>query len=154
MLVCFVVSANGVAVAWLWLKKMCRQMIISSLIILFYKLCTLKIKSNFHRMYFLFNRVEATTLPGSWLQRCMACGKNNVLYTVVLVCGTRNRSEWPLVRREVRWGGVPLVYQHYDSWYHTQELQCTGHYSSHKPYTSATNYLEVWWLQLIMFLEL
>jgi hypothetical protein len=27
----------------------------------------------------------STTLPGSWLQRCMACGKNNVLYTVVLV---------------------------------------------------------------------
>jgi hypothetical protein len=32
----------------------------------------------------------------------------------------------------------------YDSWYHTQELQCTGHNSSHKPYASGTNYLEVW----------
>ena len=49
------------------------------------------------------SRVSAsTTLPGSWFQRRMVCGKNSVLYTVVLVCGTRNRSEWPLVRREVR----------------------------------------------------
>jgi hypothetical protein len=36
----------------------------------------------------------------------------------------------------------------YDSWYHTQELQCTGHHSSHKPYASGTNYMEVWWKQL------
>ena len=35
---------------------------------------------------------------------------------------------------------------HYDSWYHTQELQCTGHHSFHKPYASGTNYMmEVWW---------
>jgi hypothetical protein len=47
----------------------------------------------------------STTLPGSWFQKHMACGKNDVLYTVVLVFGTRNRSEWPLVRREawLRW---------------------------------------------------
>jgi hypothetical protein len=43
-----------------------------------------------------------TILLGSWFQKHMACGKNDVLYTVVLVCGTRNRSEWSLVRREVR----------------------------------------------------
>jgi hypothetical protein len=52
------------------------------------------------------SRVSAsTTLPGSWFQRCMDCGKNDVLYTVDLVCGTRYRSEWPLVQREVwlRW---------------------------------------------------
>ena len=49
------------------------------------------------------SRVSAsTTLLGSWFQKHMACGKNDVLYTVVLVCGTRNHSEWPLVRREVR----------------------------------------------------
>jgi hypothetical protein len=44
----------------------------------------------------------STTLQGSWFQRHMACEKNDVMYTVVLVFGTRNRSEWPLVRREVR----------------------------------------------------
>jgi hypothetical protein len=130
----------------------------------------------------------------------MVCGKNDVMYTVVLVCGTRNRSEWPLVQREVRlrWCSAGMLvcfvvtakdsinkveavqrwaarfatgdyqctssvtvmlqqlqwqslqsrqaYQrsttstaplfepeaiHYDSWYHTQELQCTWHHSSH-----------------------
>ena len=35
-----------------------------------------------------------------------------------------------------------------DSWYHTQGLQCTGHHSSHKPYASGTNYVEVWWKQI------
>ena len=49
------------------------------------------------------SRVSAsTTLPGSWFQRRMACGKNDLLCTVVLVCGTMNLSEWTLVRREVR----------------------------------------------------
>jgi hypothetical protein len=41
----------------------------------------------------------------------MACGKNDVLYTVVLMCDTRNRSEWPLVGREVRLRWCSLVYQ-------------------------------------------
>ena len=53
----------------------------------------------------------STTLPGSRFQRRMACGKNDVLYTVVLMCDTRNRSEWPLVRREVRLRWCSLVYQ-------------------------------------------
>ena len=49
------------------------------------------------------SRVSAyTTLPGSWFQRRMACVKNDVLYTVVLVCHTRNRNDWALVQREVR----------------------------------------------------
>ena len=41
----------------------------------------------------------------------MACGMNDVLYTVVLMCDTRNRSEWPLFRREVRLRWCSLVYQ-------------------------------------------
>ena len=53
----------------------------------------------------------STTLPSSWFQRRMACGKNYVLYTVVLVCGTRNRSEWPLIWREVplRWCSAGIL---------------------------------------------
>ena len=60
----------------------------------------------------------STTLPGSLYQRRMACGKNDVLYTVVLVCGTRNRSEWPLVRREVRlrWCSAGISTKLYTMW--------------------------------------
>jgi hypothetical protein len=52
-----------------------------------------------------FTTIPGTTHKNCWFQRRMACGKNYVLYTVVLVCGTRNRSEWPLIWREVplRW---------------------------------------------------
>ena len=58
------------------------------------------------------SRVSAsTTLPGSWFQRRMACGKNDVIYTVVLcvVPGIVVNGLW--FEERCGWGGVPLVYQ-------------------------------------------
>ena len=53
-----ILNTHSTSNKYMYIKIMCRQMIISSLIILFYKLCTLKKKnSNFHRMYFYLKRV-------------------------------------------------------------------------------------------------
>ena len=49
-----ILNTHSTSNKYMYIKKMCKQMIISSFIILFYKLCTFKKKkSNFHRMYFL-----------------------------------------------------------------------------------------------------
>jgi hypothetical protein len=50
------------------------------------------------------------TLLGNWFKRRMACGENDVLYTIVLVCGTRNHNEWPHGSKR---GAVEVVFRWY-----------------------------------------
>ena len=62
---------------------------------------------------------------------------NKILFTYLLIPAEHHLNHTSLEPEAI----------HYDTWYHTQELQCTEHHSSHKPYASGTNYLEVWWKQ-------
>ena len=86
------------------------------------------------------SRVTAMLQQIQWqpLQSRRACAQTVMMYRIVynlLICQRNTTSTAPLLEPDVI---------HYDSWYHTQELQCTGHHFFHKPYASETNYREVW----------